>query len=131
MLLAAEWGVGQVFWSMLWIFLFMLWIWMIFVIFADIFRSDDLSGWGKTIWSIFVIFLPFLGIFTYLIARGNGMAERQAAMARASQQASQAYIRNVAASSSAADQLGTLADLHAAGKIDDAEYAAAKAKVIG
>ena len=124
-------GVGQVFWSMLWIFLFMLWIWMIFVIFADIFRSDDLSGWGKTIWSIFVIFLPFLGIFTYLIARGNGMAERQAAMVRASQQASQNYIRNVAASSSAADQLGTLADLHAAGKLDDAEYAAAKAKVIG
>jgi len=130
-LLAAEWGVGQVFWSMLWIFLFMLWIWMIFVIFADIFRSDDLSGWAKTIWSVFVIFLPFLGIFAYLIARGGGMAERQAADARASQAATQTYIRNVAASSSAADQLGTLADLHAAGKLDDAEYTAAKAKVIG
>ncbi len=131
MLIAAEWGVGQVFWSMLWIFLFVLWIWLIFVIFADIFRSDDLSGWGKAIWSVFVIFLPFLGIFAYLIVRGGGMAERQAAAVQASQAASRAYIRDVAGTTSAADQLATLADLHASGKLDDAEYAAAKAKVIG
>ncbi len=130
MLIAAEWGVGQVFWSMLWFFLFMMWIWLIFVIFADIFRSDDLSGWGKTIWSIFVIFLPFLGIFAYLIARGGSMAERQAATARAQQAMTQAYIRQTVEASSPADQLAKLADLHAAGKLDDAEYAAAKSIVI-
>ena len=131
MLLAAEWGVGQVLWSMLWIFLFIMWIWLIFVIFADIVRSDDLSGWGKAIWSVLIIFLPYLGIFAYLIIRGNGMAERQARSARASEAMTQAYIRNAAGTTTPADELETLSALHAAGKLDDAEYAAAKARVLG
>ncbi len=131
MLIAAEWGVGQVLWSMLWFFMFVIWIWMIVVIFSDIFRSEDLSGWGKAIWSIFIIFLPFLGIFAYLIARGGGMAERAAKAAQDANEATQAYIRDAAAVSTDADQLAKLADLHSAGKIDDAEYATAKAKIIG
>ena len=131
MLIAAEWGTGQVLWSMLWFFMFVIWIWMIIVIFSDIFRSDDLSGWGKAIWSIFIIFLPFLGIFAYLIARGGEMAERSAKAAQDANAATQAYIRDAAAVSSDADQLAKLADLHTAGKISDAEYATAKAKVIG
>jgi Short C-terminal domain/Phospholipase_D-nuclease N-terminal len=131
MMIAAEWGVGQVLWSMLWFFMFVIWIWMIIVIFSDVFRSEDLSGWGKAIWSIFIIFLPFLGIFAYLIARGGGMAERSAKAAQDANQATQAYIRDAAAVSTDADQLAKLADLHAAGKISDAEYATAKAKVIG
>ena len=131
MMIAAEWGTGQVLWSMLWFFMFVIWIWMIVVIFSDIFRSEDLSGWGKAIWSIFIIFLPFLGIFAYLIARGGQMAERSAKAAQDANQATQAYIRDAAAVSTDADQLAKLADLHTAGKIDDAEYATAKAKVIG
>ena len=131
MLIAAEWGTGQVLWSMLWFFMFVIWIWMIVVIFSDIFRSEDLSGWGKAIWSVFIIFLPFLGIFAYLIARGGQMAERSAKAAQDANQATQAYIRDAAAVSTDADQLAKLADLHTAGKIDDAEYATAKAKVIG
>jgi len=131
MLIAAEWGSGQVLWSMLWFFMFVIWIWMIVVIFSDIFRSEDLSGWGKAIWSVFIIFLPFLGIFAYLIARGGQMAERSAKAAQDANQATQAYIRDAAAVSTDADQLAKLADLHTAGKIDDAEYATAKAKVIG
>ena len=67
----AEFGTGQVFWSMLWFFLFFIWIWMLIVIFGDIFRSPDLSGWGKALWSIFIIVLPYLGVFVYLIARGK------------------------------------------------------------
>ena len=59
----AEFGTGQVFWSMLWFFLFFIWIWLLIVVFGDIFRSPDLSGWGKALWSIFVIFLPYLGVF--------------------------------------------------------------------
>jgi len=131
MMFAAEWGTGQVFWSMIWFFIFVIWIWMIIVIFTDIIRSQDLSGWGKAIWSLFIIFLPFLGILAYLIVRGGGMSERAAKATQEANEATKAYIRDAAAVSSDADQLAKLADLHNSGKLDDAEYAAAKAKVIG
>jgi len=99
---------------------------------ARIVRSDDMGGVAKAIWSVFIIFLPFLGIFAYLIIRGGKMGERQLAAARAQQSALQHYTRTTfgGGGSSAADQLSKLADLHTAGKIDDAEYAAAKTKVI-
>ena len=131
MLLAAEFGTGQVFWSILWFFLFFVWIMLIFSIFGDIIRSDDMGGVAKAIWSIFIIFLPFLGIFAYLIVRGGSMGERQLNAAKAQQAAMDDYIRTTAAGSSAADELAKLADLHSQGKLDDAEYAAAKAKVVG
>ncbi len=134
MLLAAQFGTGQVLWSLLWFFLFFVWIMLIFTIFGDIIRSDDMGGGAKAIWSIFIIFLPFLGIFIYLIARGGGMGERQVAAAEKQNEAMQEYIRSTtggAAGTSQADQLAKLADLHTSGKIDDAEYATAKAKVIG
>jgi hypothetical protein len=130
--LAAEFGTGQVFWSILWFFLFFVWIMLIFTIFGDIIRSDDMGGVAKAIWSIFIIFLPFLGIFMYLIIRGNKMGERQLAAAQKQQAAMNDYIRTTAGSgASAADELAKLADLHTQGKLDDAEYAAAKAKVVG
>ncbi len=134
MLFAAQFGTGQVLWSILWFFLFFVWIMLIFTIFGDIIRSHDMGGWAKAIWSVFIIFLPFLGIFTYLIVRGGGMGERQLAAAKKQNEAMQAYIQSAASSgsaTSAADQLAKLADLHSSGKIDDAEYATAKAKVIG
>jgi hypothetical protein len=129
LLLAAEFGTGQVFWSILWFFLFFVWIMMIFTIFGDIIRSDDMGGVAKAIWSIFIIFLPFLGIFAYLIIRGGKMGERQVKAAKAQEAAMQDYIRTTAGTSSA-DELAKLADLHTAGKLDDAEYAAAKAKIV-
>jgi type VI protein secretion system component VasK len=132
MLLAAEFGTGQVLWSILWFFLFFLWIMLIFTVFGDIIRNDDMSGWGKAIWSILIIFLPFFGIFLYLIIHGNKMGERQVKAAQKQEAAMQDYIRTTAASgTSDADQLAKLADLHTQGKIDDAEYAAAKAKILG
>ena len=71
MTLAAEFGTGQVFWSMLYFFLFFIWIYLLIVVFSDIFRSDDLGGWAKALWVIFVILLPYLGVFVYLIAAGQ------------------------------------------------------------
>ena len=130
MLLAAEWGTGQVLWSILWFFLFFVWIMLIFTIFGDIIRSDDMGGWAKALWSVFIIFVPFLGIFMYLIVRGGSMADRQAKAAQEQQAAVNDYIRTTAGSDSEADQLAKLADLHSSGKLDDAEYATAKAKVI-
>ena len=67
-MIAAEWGTGQVFWSFVWFFLFFIWIWLLIVVFADIFRSRDLSGWAKALWVIFIVVLPYLGVFVYLIA---------------------------------------------------------------
>ncbi len=131
MLLASDFGVGQVVWSLLYIFLVFVWIMLIFTIFGDIIRNDDMSGWVKAIWSVAIIFLPFLGIFLYLIVNGGGMGRRQVAAAQAQEEAMQDYIRTTAGGgTSEADQLAKLADLHASGKLDDAEYAAAKAKII-
>ncbi len=131
MLLAAEFGTGQVFWSMLWFFLFFIWIIILFQVFGDIFRSGDLSGWGKALWSIFIIAVPYLGVFVYLIARGGKMQEHAVSDAKAMDEAQRAYIQQAAgAGTSDADQLDKLASLHNAGKLDDAEYAAAKAKVL-
>jgi len=131
MLLASDFGVGQVVWSLLYIFLVFVWIMLIFTIFGDIIRNDDMSGVMKAIWSVLIIFLPFIGIFLYLIVNGGGMGRRQVAAAQAQEAAVQDYIRTTAGGGvSEADQLAKLADLHAGGKLDDAEYAAAKAKVI-
>jgi hypothetical protein len=130
-MLGAEWGSGQVFWSMLWFFLFFIWIWILIMVFADIFRSHDLSGWGKALWVIFVIFLPYLGVFVYLIARGHKMSEHAMEAAQAQDAAAKQYIRDAAGTSgSAADELARLADLKEKGVIDDAEFQRLKAKVV-
>jgi hypothetical protein len=131
MVFAAEFGTGQVLWSIFWFFLFFMWIWLVISIFGDIIRSDDMGGASKALWAALIVFLPYLGVFAYLLLRGGKMGERQMAAARAQEQAVAAYIRETAGGgSSAAEQLATLADLHASGKLDDAEYATAKAKVI-
>jgi Short C-terminal domain/Phospholipase_D-nuclease N-terminal len=129
-MLAYDYPLLGIFWTMLWFFLFFIWIWILFTIFADIFRSHDLSGWGKAGWSIFIIILPFLGILIYLIARGKGMQERSAERAAQQQQAFQGYVQNVAGSSGTADQLSKLADLKERGVLSDAEFEAEKAKVL-
>lgn len=127
----AEWGVGQVLWSILWFTLFFIWIWLLITVFADIFRSHDLGGWAKALWCIFVIFLPYLGVFVYLIARGGKMRDRQMKDMADAEAAQRAYIQQVAGSSaSPADQLAKLADLKAKGAISDAEYEATKAKIL-
>ena len=127
---AAEWGTGQVFWSMMWFFIFFIWIWLLITVFADIFRSHDLSGVAKAIWVIFVILVPYLGVFVYLIARGHKMQEHAMESAQAQEQAMRQYVQSVAPTGSPADELAKLADLKAKGVISDAEYEAAKAKAL-
>lgn len=127
---AADFGTGEVFLSMLWFFLFILWIWLVITIFADILRSPDLSGWSKAAWSIFVILLPFLGIFAYLIARGGQMGERAVGEARRRDEMFRGYVQEVASTSSSdVDQLSKLASLKADGVIDDAEFQRMKARL--
>ena len=130
--LASDFGTGQVFLSMLWFFLFFIWIWILITVFADIFRSHDMGGFAKAIWVLFVIILPYLGVFVYLIARGHKMSEHAMEAAQAQDAAARAYIQQAAGTGgSAADELARLADLKAKGVIDDAEFQRLKAKAIG
>ena len=129
---AADWSVGDVVLSMLWFTLFFLWIWLVIVVFSDIFRSPDLSGWSKAIWSIFIIFLPYLGVFIYLIARGHKMQEHAIAAAKQQDQAMREYVQSVSGTSaSTADELHKLSELKEKGVITDAEFEAQKAKLLG
>jgi len=128
-ILATEWGAGQVFWSMLWFFLFFIWIWLLIVVFSDIFRSHDLSGWAKALWVIFVILVPYLGVFVYLIARGHKMTQHAAEAAAAQDAATRQYIQQVT-SSSPAEELEKLARLREQGVIDEAEYQTLKSRAL-
>ena len=130
----AEFGTGQVFWSMVWFFLWFIWIWMLISVFSDIFRSEDLSGWGKALWSFFVIALPYLGVFVYLIARGRKMTQHAVAESEARDAQFRAYVQEAAAGSnggsSMTSELVKLADLRDRGAIDEAEFQRAKARAL-
>jgi len=127
----AEFGTGQVFWSMLWFFLFFIWIWLLIAIFGDIFRSRDLSGWGKALWSIFIIVLPYLGVFVYLVARGQKMQEHALLAAKEQDTAMREYVQGVTrGGASSADEIAKLAELRASGVISETEFQQAKARAL-
>ncbi len=130
MFLADTYPLGGIFLSMLYFFCLFIFIWLLIVVFMDIFRSHDLSGWAKALWVIFVIILPFLGILIYLIARGGKMHERSAKEAAAQQQAFDQYVRQTAGSGGVATELSKLSDLKSKGVINDAEFEAQKAKLL-
>ena len=124
----------NLFLTMLYFFLWIAWLFLLFRIILDIFRSHDLGGWGKALWTILILFVPFLGVLIYVIARGSSMQERDLQHARESRQAMDRYItetaRGAAPSTSPVDELTKLADLHKSGAINDDEFAAMKAKVL-
>jgi hypothetical protein len=115
---------------MMWFFLWVLWFFLLFRIIMDIFRSKDLGGWGKAGWLAFVIILPFLGVFVYLIARGHKMTEHDATQAREQDQAFRAYVQEAAGGASPADELTKLADLRDRGVITDADFQQGKDKIL-
>jgi len=129
--LAAEFGTGEVFLSMMWFFLFFIWIWLLIVVFSDVFRSHDMGGFAKAMWILFIIILPYLGVLVYLIARGGKMHEHAVEAAQAQDAAMRQYVQSAAGSSaSPADEVAKLADLKSQGVIDDAEFQRLKAKAI-
>jgi ABC-type multidrug transport system fused ATPase/permease subunit len=129
-MLLAEYTFGQGLLTVLAFFLFFAWLTVLFNIIADVFRDHGLSGWGKALWVVFLIFAPFLGTLVYLIARGRGMQERKLAEVQQAQQQLDAYVKQTAASGSAADELAKLAKLHDEKKISDQEFERAKAKIV-
>src|SRR5512139_943985 len=120
----------NLFWTMLVFFVWILWFMLLFRVIADLFRDDKVSGWGKTGWMLVLLFLPFLGVLVYLIARGQGMGERELARARHDDAAVRAYVRDAAQAPATTDELARLAELKNRGDITDEEYERAKAKVL-
>jgi Short C-terminal domain/Phospholipase_D-nuclease N-terminal len=129
-MLAYDYPLLSVFFSLLWFFLFVLWFWLLITILADIFRSHDLEGFSKTLWVLFVIFLPFLGVFVYLIARGQKMHEHAAKDVADSDAAFKQYVQQTAPTTSTADQLAKLAELRDRGVLTPEEFDAQKAKIL-
>jgi len=126
-----QYPILDFFLTMLYFFLFIIWIWLLIMVFMDIFRSHDMGGFAKALWVIFVIILPFLGVFVYLIARGGKMHERAAKQAAEQQKQFDAYVKQAAGTAGdTADQLSKLADLKSQGVITDAEFDAQKSKIL-
>lgn len=130
MILAYDFPLLSIFMSVMWFFLWVVWIMTLFHVIGDIFRSRDLGGVAKTAWLLFVLFLPFLGIFAYLIARGDQMGVHAMEAHQAREAYTENYIRSVAGTNNVADQIAQLTQLRADGAIDDADFQAAKAKVL-
>ncbi len=129
-MLAADYPFLDVLWTMLIFFAWVIWFWLLITVFADLFRRHDIGGGMKTLWIIFVIILPFLGVFIYLISQSGHMAERNMKQMEAQQAQSDAYIKSVAGSGGAADEIDKAKKLLDSGAITQAEFDAIKAKAL-
>ena len=126
----AAYSFGDVMWSMFVFFAWILFFWLLFGVFGDLFGRHDISGWAKAGWCVFVIILPFLGIFVYLIAEGKGMGERAQQRAQSQQAQVDDYVRTVAASGSPTEEIAKGQDLLKSGAITQAEFDQLKAKAL-
>ncbi len=118
------------FWAMLVFFMWVVWVWLLITVFIDLFRDKSQNGFAKAMWALFLIFLPLLGVLVYLIARGDGMSERQYEHAAKMEEAQRKYIQKVATPASSAEELEKLAKLHKDGVLTDDEFAGQKAKLL-
>ena len=130
-MIVANYNFASFLWDVLVIFAFIIWFWLLIVVFGDIFRRRDISGWGKTAWIVLVILLPYFGVFIYLIAEHSGMADRNMQQQQGQQAATDQYIRSVSGSGGAASEIETAKNLLDSGAITQAEYDAIKAKALG
>jgi len=130
MLIATDYPLLEVFWTMLIFFAFFIWIWILVTVFADLFRRKDISGWGKTGWIIFVIVLPYLGVFVYLIAEHKGMTERTISQQQTAQAQMDQYVKSVASTSDPTAQIANAKALLDQGTISQAEFDQIKQKAL-
>jgi ABC-type multidrug transport system fused ATPase/permease subunit len=120
----------EVFWTMLIFFAFFIWIWLLFVVFGDVFRRHDIGGFAKTAWIIFIIILPYIGVFVYLIAEHKGMTERSVKQQQQMQSQMDDYVRSVAGSNDPTQQIAKAEELLKNGSITQAEFDQIKAKAL-
>jgi Phospholipase_D-nuclease N-terminal/Short C-terminal domain len=125
-----DFGLWDVIVSMFWFMLLFAWIWLLISILSDIFRDRELNGGAKALWTLFLIFVPWLGALVYLIVRGNSMNERSVRAADANEARMRAYVQDAAGTTSVADELRKLAELRDSGVISAADYELAKAKAL-
>ena len=124
-------SLGDFLWTLLVLFFMVVYFVILFQVVVDLTRRHDISGWKKAAWVLFLIFLPFLGLFVYLIVNSNGMAERNMAAAQQTQVQFDDYVKQVAASGGgAADQIAKAKELLDAGTITQEEFDAIKAKAV-
>jgi hypothetical protein len=151
--MAYDYPVLGAFWTIMWIFLWVMWLLLLFHVMADIFRDRKLSGWGKAAWLVFIVFIPFLGVLVYVIARGRDMGKREAEHTREQREAFDTYVRHAAAGGDTAgaadrpgpagrtaatgaattgglDELGKLSELKARGDLTETEFQRAKEKLL-
>jgi hypothetical protein len=128
--IAADYPFLDLMWTMAILFLWILWFWLLFSVFADIFRRDDLSGWGKTAWIVFAIVLPFLGVFVYLITQNVGMTERNLQRSRVERDRFDDYVRETAGSGGAAAEIDSAKRLLDSGAITQDEFEALKRRAL-
>jgi len=128
--IGADYPFLDVLWTLIVIFAWVIWFWLLIVVFSDLFRRKDISGWGKAAWIIFVVLLPYLGVLVYLIAQHQGMADRQMEQAQAAQSQFDDYVKGVAASSGPAGEIEKAKQLLDSGAISQAEYDSLKAKAL-
>jgi hypothetical protein len=133
-MIVADVSFSDIFWSILWFYFLFLWIMILFHILSDLFRDHTVPAVTKTLWVLFLVFLPFLAALVYLLTRGKGMAERAAARQQQAQEQFDSYVRTVAttgdATVSPADQIARAKELLDAGTIDQAEFDRLKAKAL-
>ena len=130
MILATSYPFLEVVWTMLVFFAFVVWIWLMFAVLTDIFRRQDESGFTKVLWIIFVIIIPYFGVFIYLIAEHNGMTERAVKQQETAQAQVDQYVQSVAGKGDPADQIAKAKQLLDSGTITQAEFDQIKQKAL-
>ena len=124
-------SLWEVMLSIFWFMLLVAWFWVLIAIISDVFRDDELSGWGKGAWCLFVLLLPWLGVITYLLVRGRSMGERSVKMAAQNEREFRAYVQQAAGSGTGvADELSRIAELYHQGALSAEDYELAKRKVL-
>ena len=129
-MLATSYPFLEVFWTILVFFAFFVWIWLLFTVFADLFRRSDTSGWAKVAWIVFIIIVPYLGVFVYLIAEHKGMTERSLKQQKAAQAEMDQYVKSVAGESDPASQIAKAKTLLDQGTITQADFDQIKQKAL-
>ena len=129
-MLAADYPFLDILWTMLIFFAWVIWFWILITVFADVFRRRDIGGGAKVLWSIFVIALPFLGVFIYLLTQNDGMVERRQKEVEQAQGEFNAYVKSVAGSGGSASEIEKAKQLLDSGAITQSEYDALKAKAL-
>lgn len=130
MIIAADYPLLNIFWTILIVFAWVAWFWVLIMVISDLFSRHDHGGWTKALWMLFVIIVPFLGVFIYLVSQGKGMGERRVAQVQASQQQFDSYVREVAAAEGPADQISKAKQLLDSGTIDQTEFDRIKAQAL-